>query len=411
MPGRDDYIQRSPQQRLHVPQITYPTPDTDDLLLVEDVPITKTGYTPLTYGSGRDQDTTLKLVWQAPLSIGNNELVHRRVWSTDRTTASQDAYNYDISYPSGDPDYPLVKRTYILPRSTYAAVAEGTADSAFSGCVLTRQRVGRIGDPQLDSRYILVERWFEKVPGKVTLSEDEDTEHRVIIYTHRQMIADADLPVTNALSSTLGASYTNGKLLEWNASAWTTGAGYVIDAKKLPIEDSTAYVERVVQYCAKPPTRYSFPSQGYTFPGIYQLIAGGSWINFDEGYKTKHPWAGVDYTFIAARTMLRPVQEKFSYFLEGSQPAFPDLWRVVSPASASRFLPIPANTIHPAFSITEFGADIVTAVVETYPASTPPSYSYADVLLISCEDVTWRGRIKMRREVRISETRSPYTFP
>lgn len=404
----------------------YPSPKLADLVLIERYDHTPSYFGPFNqyttvpdYGTAHPNESGMRLVYVK--LVDPVKRIYDWYWVNDRS--SQDDYNYEIDYPEGDTAYPLVKRTYLIRRSAYTPLAEGTADPSFANCVLTRQRVQRINDPVLDSLYVLVERWFERVPGKPSLSDEEDIENRVIVYTHRQMVEDSDdtpltLPPPGQKSDdALGADYTEGLKQLWSfngtLSDWTTAQAYVYTARKEPIDGSNNYVIRVVEYGVIPPTRFDYQSIGFQFPGIYTVIYP-NWVNPPDnlgGYTTNRPWAGVDYSLLAPRSMNRPARVRYDFFLEGQQSAIPETFRVESPAAASRFLSIPNNTVHPALEVYEWSDTLPPVIVEQFPASTPPSYNTNDVLLVEMEDATWRGRIKVRRTVEVSETRNPYTFP
>ena len=125
----------------------YPTPVIPDfitqsghIILVEKVSAEKGSYTPrqpavtdtnpVIY-TGRDAKkwpSNLYLVHERPDETG--EFVYR-YWANDRTLASQDPWNYGISYDGGDPYYPTYTREYIVPRSQYAVVPVGGQDPVF----------------------------------------------------------------------------------------------------------------------------------------------------------------------------------------------------------------------------------------------------------------------------------------
>jgi hypothetical protein len=127
---RNDYTKKPQSPPAFVPEIQYPTPNINDVVIVEDVPMTKAGYRPLPYGTPRHNDTTAVLVWQGAVKGSNNEVVHRRIYATSRN--AQDAYNAATQYVSDDASSPIYIRQYIEPRDTYT---RATDLSSFTGIV------------------------------------------------------------------------------------------------------------------------------------------------------------------------------------------------------------------------------------------------------------------------------------
>ena len=130
MPIRNDYKQTPPHQPVFVPEIQYPTPNINDVVIVEDVPMTKAGYRPLLPGTPRHNDTTAILVWQGQVKASNNEVMHRRIYATVRS--AQDAYNAATQYVSDDASSPIYIRQYIESRDTYT---RGTSLTALTGII------------------------------------------------------------------------------------------------------------------------------------------------------------------------------------------------------------------------------------------------------------------------------------
>jgi len=170
-----------PPLEIGVPQ--YPTPvipsfiDRDGhIVLVEKVSSEKGSYTPqkpaitdvnpVIY-KGRDAKKwpeTLYLVHERPSPEG--EFVYR-YWANDRSLASQDPWNYGISYSSENPAFPIYTRQYIVPRSQYTPIELGGIDPVFGGnAIVAKQQTQELGeDNPLRSRYIMVQRVYETIPG------------------------------------------------------------------------------------------------------------------------------------------------------------------------------------------------------------------------------------------------------
>jgi hypothetical protein len=165
-----------PPLEIGVPQ--YPTPNVPDfytknghIVLVEKVSAEKGAYNPqpldgsVVYNkrdAGKWPDT-LYLVYQQPSEDGKFVL---NFWANDRTLASQDPWNFGLDYSSNNPSFPIVTRTYIVPRSQYATVALGSVDPVFGGARIVSQKKEELPDGNpLRSRYVAVQRVYETIPS------------------------------------------------------------------------------------------------------------------------------------------------------------------------------------------------------------------------------------------------------
>jgi hypothetical protein len=164
-----------------VPQ--YPTPNVPDfytkdghILLVEKISTDKGSYNPkpldgsVTY-SGKDArkwPSELYLVAERPTPDG---MFAYRFWANDRTMASQDPWNYGVSYSDNDPAFPVYARQYIVPRSQYAPIAKGETDPIFGGnAIVAQQQMQELGDDNpLRSRYVQMVVQYESIPGPVVV--------------------------------------------------------------------------------------------------------------------------------------------------------------------------------------------------------------------------------------------------
>jgi hypothetical protein len=159
----------------------YPTPKVPDfytrdghILLVEKISTDKGSYNPLpldgsvTY-SGKDArkwPSELYLVAERPTADG---LFCYRFWANDRTMASQDPWNYGVSYSDNDPEYPVYSRQYIVPRDQYTPIAKGAIDPVFGGtAIVSQQQMQELDDENpLRSRYVQMVVQYESIPGPV----------------------------------------------------------------------------------------------------------------------------------------------------------------------------------------------------------------------------------------------------
>jgi hypothetical protein len=173
----------NPALEVGVPQ--YPTPLIPDfytknghIILVEKVSAEKGNYNPqkldgsVVY-AGRDANkwpSNLYLVAEQPEPTGQFVF---RIWANDRTLASQDPWNYGISYSSDNPNHPIYTRTYIVPRSQYSTVSIGSVDPVFGGnAKIDKQQMAELSDDNpLRSRYVMVQRVYETIPGPTLTSK------------------------------------------------------------------------------------------------------------------------------------------------------------------------------------------------------------------------------------------------
>lgn len=168
-----------PNPALEIGVPNYPTPFVPDfytkqghIVLVEKVSAEKGSYNPQPLDgsviyAGRDANkwpSNLYLVAEKPEETGQFVF---RYWANDRTLASQDPWNYGLTYQNEHPDYPIITRQYIVPRDDYEPVAIGTADPVFGGdAVITKQATQELPDENpLRSRYIMVQRVYSTIPG------------------------------------------------------------------------------------------------------------------------------------------------------------------------------------------------------------------------------------------------------
>ena len=153
-----------------IPVVSYPTPNSGDLMVIQDVDTRLPGYLPQEYGASHPDTRNypdLKLVYQFPLDNENNFMWIRRVYAADRV--SQDDYNYAIKYSADAFDHPIYIRTYVLPRDGYVPQPTGSSDPVYPSAILVNEEVTRLKDDQddgqLDSLFLKVVRTYETIPG------------------------------------------------------------------------------------------------------------------------------------------------------------------------------------------------------------------------------------------------------
>jgi hypothetical protein len=170
-----------PDPALEVGVAQYPTPLVPDyytknghIILVEKVSIEKGSYNPqpldgsVIYSKrdAGDWPDNLYLVFQQTEPTGKFVFNY---WANDRTLASQDPWNYGLTYSLNDPTTPIVTRLYIVPRDEYATVPLGSVDPVFGGdAIVASQTMAELPDDNpLRSRYVQVQRVYETIPSSV----------------------------------------------------------------------------------------------------------------------------------------------------------------------------------------------------------------------------------------------------
>ena len=200
-----------PNPPLEVGVAQYPTPlvpnyndktggwsinDQGHIILVEKVSIEKGSYNPqpldgsITY-TKRDANkwpSPLYLVFQRPEETG--QFVYN-YWANDRTLASQDPWNYGVSYSTENPAFPIYTRAYITPRSQYSAVSLGSVDPVFGGtAIIAKQQMQELAeDNPLRSRYVQVQRVYESIPSAVLTGKKLDERGDIETITTQVVVA------------------------------------------------------------------------------------------------------------------------------------------------------------------------------------------------------------------------------
>jgi hypothetical protein len=172
-----------PALEVGVPQ--YPTPNVPDfykrdghIILVEKITTEKGTYNPLPLDGSviysnidaKKWPSELYLVAERPTPDG---MFCYRFWANDRTMASQDPWNYGVSYSDNDPEYPVYIRQYIVPRDQYTPIAKGSIDPIFGGnAIVAQQQMQELDDENpLRSRYVQMVVQYESIPGPVVVGK------------------------------------------------------------------------------------------------------------------------------------------------------------------------------------------------------------------------------------------------
>jgi len=204
------------QKRILSPETpvrSFPTPNIEDLVVIQDVDSRLPGYKPLDYGTPHPDQTRFKgakLVYQEPLE--NSDTFVRRIYATDRL--DQDAYNYAIKLSAGSPGHPIYIRTYVVPRADYQPLPDGSPDPEFLNAFLVEEEMAPV-EGELNSLYVRVSRVFETLPGPILTSfETNDAGQKVTVTTQRKSSTGYSLPAASATSSPSAQAEDTGVVTE-----------------------------------------------------------------------------------------------------------------------------------------------------------------------------------------------------
>ena len=202
-----------------VPQ--YPTPLVPDyytrdghIILVEKVSVNKGSYNPQPLDGSviydkrdaNDWPENLYLVFQQVEPTGQFVFNY---WANDRTLASQNPWNYGLSYSLNDPSYKIITRKYITPREDYSPVALGAVDPVFGGnAIISQQEMAELPDDNpLRSRYVQVQRVYETIPSP-TITGKVMAEFGIATASKQIVVAGTSIatPNTNTIKSEIAST-------------------------------------------------------------------------------------------------------------------------------------------------------------------------------------------------------------
>jgi hypothetical protein len=435
-----------PQPPLEIGVPNYPTPSVPDfytksghIILVVKESTNKGPYNPkpldgsVTY-TGRDANkwpSTLYLVHQAPTADG--EYVYN-TYANDRTLASQNPWNYGITYSSENPSYPIYTRQYIVPRSQYSTVALGQVDPVFGGTArIVKQEMAELGeDNKLRSRYVVVQRVYESVPGPSISGKSvnqfgvKQTETDQIVDPATEpslsglLVSDSVTPVDSTKSQrkrvvmdetppdvityevshdTAVIKNTTSLILRENlTSPVITGA--ILDVADVDI--GFPWIKRTIKSLPLdgngdpilPPSRVEYRTIQYTFPGIIY-----TWKATSEGESLKASLSFFDNRYPVNMTVSS--RSVITYHVGEQDLSNEQFFSVTTRPWAIQFFNIPDGTIHPPAPISLSTATITTNGVAIQisggQASDPTTYTPGDELLIGGDCERWQGNIFMKR--------------
>lgn len=446
---RGDFRPTGVRDRLGLPETSYPTPNFNDLIVIDDVPL-NAGYSPVVVGTPRPDDATLLLVWQGPVKGDGNEKYIRRIYATSR--AAQDAYNAATRYSAESASHPIFIRSYLEPRATYTAGTKGAALTRLVRLAVTAGGSGYTTAPTVS---------FTGGAGSGAAAVAEVQGGAVVAllltnggtgYTSAPTVgftggggtgatASAFIQPTTALLVKETADPGDGELNSLflqvtrvyetlpgpefsragfddetgasmhtyrqrvvagtapNTLGDTKGGEIIIDSFYEP-EDSVAGT-LVTVTMALPASRIERASRGYPFPAQFTFIIGWD-IPPTPTFRVQGPHAGVNFELTAHRNAVKPATLTITYS-NGPSGSVPNTYQVTTPGNASRFFPIGANTVHNAILLVELNSMGATQTVEDLPASTPSSYTPGASLTIEASERRWKGPIYEKRVLTIAE--------
>jgi hypothetical protein len=141
------WLQPEGPQR-NVPEVKFPTPNIEDLVIIEDVPVQQGGIGPVLYGFPHPKRPSARLVFQGPHKAGAGHVVTRRIYATSRS--AQDAYNLSMKYVHESHTHPIFIRTYLQLRTNYTATVEGTPLQTLVGLKIVTPGAGYTTPPKLE---------------------------------------------------------------------------------------------------------------------------------------------------------------------------------------------------------------------------------------------------------------------
>jgi len=445
----------------------YPTPSVPDyytksghIILVVKQSIEKGSFNPQPLDGtvlykGRDANkwpSPLYLVRQTPTPDG--EFVYN-TYANDRTLSSQDAWNYGIDYDFDDPNYPIVTREYIIPRDQYAPVAPLSQDPVFGGSLyIDKQTMRELPDDNpLRSRYVVVQRRYESIPGSqisgqsVNKYGSVDTTLEQIVFPtatattsqtqgqingiNQYLVSDTIKPVsvnkseetkvvmsqppdvvTYEITHDLAVvKNTTSMILRQNLSPPAAPSGAILDVSDSDV--GYPWIRRNTKSLSVdgsgnpilPPSRSEFSTITYQFPGIIYdwntILVDGQLQSQLAFFENRYPV-----------TMIVPARHDITYSI--GQPDISSLsyFKVITQPWAKIYFNIPDGTIHPPAPVSLQGEAIIRNSIAYEigggQSSQPSHYIIGQELLIGGETTRWQGNIWVTRLTYVKEPANTY---
>ncbi len=452
-------------QKYALPDGSYPTPNINDVMIVEDVLVPSSQVNSVLYGTPHPKVTTAKLVLIEELEQDGRQVRIRRTYITER--AAQDAYNYRVQYSGNDSSYPIFVRTYLERRDQYppdnydgdalqvvyrlkltaggtgytsapTVTATGGSGSGFSAqaeiqggavvaLLITNCGTGYTSAPTIGftggggsgaaatayiqaAACVMVEEQAEPAPGplgNLFMSVMRVYETLPGPALHSKGIE----PETTLFSAQIRQRRRASDVNQLPTFTYVLGAigGMIDGVEYIPVDQQISRLGRVVD---EEVTDFligtidgfdqtEYKSVGFQFPAIFTAIGGWDIPAQDPFIKTG-PFPGIDYDLTAHRTASKPAEVVMSYSV-GPSGSVPNTWTVTTPGNASREFPIGANTIHNNITLyEEHGAS--SQMIEDLPNSTPSSYTPGVTeCIIQASEERWKGPIYRKVVITVSE--------
>jgi len=269
--------------------VAYPSPNTADSLFYETVSIAQGNPigASTAYGTAHSETTRFpnhKLCLIEPIEDDQN---HQRWWYVNDRT-SQEAYNYEISYPyGGEKNYPRYTRTYIVPRAT-AALTLGDLDPTYTDAKLVFQSQKNI-EGQIGSLYVAQTRVYDILPGSDDATPGSGDGQKDNGYTvERPLGSKTFLRVTWKL--TLPRTVADGNL-QTSLTATCPIAGYTnlkLTSETIQASEENNQLSTVTRVYEGNASGAAFPSTAEIFalkkeyPGILPPDKFVTWIEWKE---------------------------------------------------------------------------------------------------------------------------------
>jgi hypothetical protein len=215
-------VRTGTQGQFTKPGVQYPTPDTEEYLIIERKTVDSKDR-PTRYGTPHRDHPNAVLISQRFEAEEDGKKTRLQIYAKRGATTAQDAYNAAQSFSGDSNSHRVLIRNYYLP-APVEELPKGTPDSEFSECLLTsEQHAPRGGE---DNAHILVTRVYEALPGPwlpFTRYDDDlgpvQGRRRAVVNTGQESSQTATT-LTN-YESRDGSSYVSWEIEE----AWSDGSG------------------------------------------------------------------------------------------------------------------------------------------------------------------------------------------
>jgi hypothetical protein len=174
-----------------------PTPNLDDRIVVIRKDTRAAGYKQPEKGdtyTGLEPEKMEGFLFATSKSLDQIGWVNE-YWLNERQ--NQNDYNFEISYPFADPNYPTITRTYVVLRGDQREdePAADSKDPVYPDLFLTDHKIGRLQNPEIDALFVSVIRTYERLPGPVITSYQENQVQQLVTVQTQTVKTDAVPPL------------------------------------------------------------------------------------------------------------------------------------------------------------------------------------------------------------------------